>query len=239
MVEDGSLGEPDLKVAENPATGDILLMTTPGRREVVLITDAGPPARFAYLQLYIGMKPADTHSDVPPGTYPYRVDGEEVRLVDFDAERARFKEYISAELAGEEDKAQSRRFEFQLEHLEETAREAAAIPHVDHTLAAGAQLYHLDGQAAIREVQGSCWECGNARWVCPGCGGFSQTFPDLFMGCGVDLACPQCLGWEFAREDKIYHEKYYLNKPPPEIFQERERRLRERCEELGYSTSQP
>jgi hypothetical protein len=55
------------------------------------------------------------------------------------------------------------------------------------------------------------------------------------MGCGVNFAWPQCLGLEFAREDKIYHKKYYLNKPPPEIFQERERRLRERCEELGYS----
>jgi hypothetical protein len=109
------------KVAEIPATGDILLMTTPGRREVVVITDACPPARFAYLQLYIGMKPVDTHGDAPPGTYPYRIDGKDVRLVDFDAERARFKEYISAELAGEETKAPSHWFEFQLEHLEEKA----------------------------------------------------------------------------------------------------------------------
>ena len=44
--------------------------------------------------------------------------------------------------------------------------------------------------------------------ICPGCtGGIAQKF-DAFVGCGVDLACPLCLGLDFMRRDKALQQTY-------------------------------
>ena len=38
-------------------------------------------------------------------------------------------------------------------------------------------------------------------WICQGCGGFKDRFPELRGGCGNNLACPFCMGYEFAYEE--------------------------------------
>lgn len=51
--------------------------------------------------------------------------------------------------------------------------------------------------------KGCCPNCGTAGWFCPGCGGVSVRFPDIFGSCATDQSCPVCLGYEFALEDKM------------------------------------
>jgi len=81
---------------------------------------------------------------------------------------------------------------------------------------------------------GDCWFCGNTRDICPGCtGGVAEEFY-CFMGCGVDLACPNCMGVEFALRDKEYLEKYYDKEPPESKLLARRARWDARLKELGY-----
>ncbi|OTB09770.1 hypothetical protein K445DRAFT_323663 [Daldinia sp. EC12] len=81
---------------------------------------------------------------------------------------------------------------------------------------------------------GDCWVCEGEKFICPGCtGGKSDDF-DAFMGCGVDLACPLCMGLEFAMYHKMYLETYYSDGPPEDEAQEQLKELEERLEELGY-----
>lgn len=54
------------------------------------------------------------------------------------------------------------------------------------------------------------------------------------MGCGVDLACPLCLGLEFMRRDKELLEAYYWDGLPEEEEVARDLRFEERLGELGY-----
>lgn len=49
---------------------------------------------------------------------------------------------------------------------------------------------------------GVCPFCDGAHDICPGCGGISQVYPDIFGGCGVDQSCPACMGLDFAIDDK-------------------------------------
>ncbi|KAJ9294378.1 hypothetical protein DTO271G3_6953 [Paecilomyces variotii] len=66
-----------------------------------------------------------------------------------------------------------------------------------------ALIVNPHGRDVIKHYfHGSCPHCGSTGWFCPGCGGVSVRFPDLFGGCGVDQSCPVCLGYEFALEDK-------------------------------------
>ena len=70
--------------------------------------------------------------------------------------------------------------------------------------------------------------------ICPGCtGGVAQKF-DAFMGCGVDLACPLCLGLDFMRRDKELLQEYYWDGLPEEEEEARRVRFEERLGELGY-----
>ncbi|RHZ58931.1 uncharacterized protein CDV56_104695 [Aspergillus thermomutatus] len=46
---------------------------------------------------------------------------------------------------------------------------------------------------------GRCPYCGTLGWFCPGC---QRVWPELFGGCAVDLSCPVCHGYDFARNDK-------------------------------------
>ncbi|GAB1203790.1 hypothetical protein APSETT445_002430 [Aspergillus pseudonomiae] len=48
---------------------------------------------------------------------------------------------------------------------------------------------------------GECPFCDGLHYYCPGCGP-ARLFPDLWGGCGVDQACPVCLGYNFAMDDK-------------------------------------
>jgi hypothetical protein len=60
-----------------------------------------------------------------------------------------------------------------------------------------------------RLFSGSCRFCQGSRTICPGCTrGRAQRF-DAFMGCGVNLACPLCLGYHFCQKDKAVLQEYY------------------------------
>ncbi|KAK4691081.1 hypothetical protein P7C71_g5846, partial [Lecanoromycetidae sp. Uapishka_2] len=70
--------------------------------------------------------------------------------------------------------------------------------------------------------------------ICPGCtGGVAGKF-DAFMGCGVALACPLCLGLDFMRRDKELLEAYYRDGLPAEEELARDLRFKKRLGELGY-----
>ena len=72
--------------------------------------------------------------------------------------------------------------------------------------------------------------------ICPGCtGGVAQRY-GAFMGCGVDLACPLCLGLDFMEEDKSLLEHYYYEGLPEEEERARNERFESRLKELGYTT---
>ncbi|KAL8946109.1 MAG: hypothetical protein Q9222_007451 [Ikaeria aurantiellina] len=81
---------------------------------------------------------------------------------------------------------------------------------------------------------GRCWVCNGQRDICPGCTrGVAEEF-DAFMGCGVELACPLCMGLDFMAEDKEFLEKYYWEDPPDEEAAARKARLNARWTELDY-----
>ena len=71
--------------------------------------------------------------------------------------------------------------------------------------------------------------------ICPGCTlGVAQRY-GAFMGCGVDLACPLCLGLNFMQEDKSLLEEYYDEGLPEEEECARGTRFESRWKELGYT----
>ena len=79
-------------------------------------------------------------------------------------------------------------------------------------------------------------EFRDGHTICPGCtGGVAQRY-GAFMGCGVDLACPLCLGLNFMREDKSLLEDYYWEGLPEEEECARRDRFESRLKELGYTT---
>ena len=72
--------------------------------------------------------------------------------------------------------------------------------------------------------------------ICPGCtGGVAQRY-GAFMGCGVDLACPLCLGLKFMWEDKSLLEEFYWEGLPEEEERARRDRFDSRLKELGYDS---
>ncbi|KAL9628107.1 MAG: hypothetical protein Q9204_006107 [Flavoplaca sp. TL-2023a] len=86
-----------------------------------------------------------------------------------------------------------------------------------------------------RLEDGRCWVCRGRRWICPGCtGGVAQKF-DAHMGCGVNLACPLCMGLDFMQEDKLFLQKYDWDAPPVEEEEAREAGISARLAELGYA----
>jgi hypothetical protein len=85
-----------------------------------------------------------------------------------------------------------------------------------------------------RLCSGFCKFCRGSRTICPGCtGGYAQNF-DAFMGCGVDLACPLCLGYRFCQKDKAVLQDYYWDSMPMEAFLARQKSWDDRLTELGY-----
>lgn len=47
-----------------------------------------------------------------------------------------------------------------------------------------------------------CPECGRTTIICPGCGGVIWRYPDLLGSCSRKIACPFCMGYGFATNDK-------------------------------------
>ncbi|CAG8365210.1 unnamed protein product [Penicillium salamii] len=60
------------------------------------------------------------------------------------------------------------------------------------------------GRDALRYYFNGCPCCNGTTWICPGCGGISRLWPDIFASCGRDQACPICMGLDIAMEDKSY-----------------------------------
>ncbi|KAI2606706.1 hypothetical protein GGR54DRAFT_620403 [Hypoxylon sp. NC1633] len=90
-----------------------------------------------------------------------------------------------------------------------------------------------------RLEDGDCWVCSGNKFICPGCtGGIAQEF-QVFMSCGVDLACPLCIGVEFSQNHKNFLDHNLWN----ERLLEDEKRymlelVEDRLEELGYANVQ-
>jgi hypothetical protein len=81
---------------------------------------------------------------------------------------------------------------------------------------------------------GACSFCSGSRLFCPGCtGGRAQEF-GVFMGCGVGLACPLCIGIDFPLEHKAFLRRYYWDDPPEEEEESIKNWLQQRMDELGY-----
>jgi len=93
-------------------------------------------------------------------------------------------------------------------------------------------IAHIEG--------GNCWFCKavrQSRFFCPGCtGGVVDNF-GMRMGCGVNLACPLCLGIDFSREHKAFLEKYYREPAPEDEEKDVNDWIQDRMDELGYTTS--
>jgi hypothetical protein len=81
---------------------------------------------------------------------------------------------------------------------------------------------------------GDCSFCSNSRFICPGCtGGRAQKF-EVFMGCGVELACPLCMGTDFSQEHKGFLQEYYWHEPLEAEQRLVDDWLQQRLEEFGY-----
>lgn len=81
---------------------------------------------------------------------------------------------------------------------------------------------------------GVCSFCRGGRLICPGCtGGRAQEF-GVFAGCGVDLACPLCIGIDFSLEHREFLNTYYWDDAPEEEQKSIDNWLEQRMEELGY-----
>ena len=99
-------------------------------------------------------------------------------------------------------------------------------------------LYHqLEVPDIIAFLQDyDCGVCGadSGHTICPGCtGGVAQRF-DAFMGCGIGLACPSCLGLDFMKEDSELLRAYHWEEMPKEVEEAREKKMERRLERYGY-----
>lgn len=103
------------------------------------------------------------------------------------------------------------------------------------------EVIHVNptGLEAMKLYWGRCpyGNCSN-HMFCPGCGGVSATFPDLFMSCGTLLSCPTCMGYEFAYEDKMVLQQLEYETMDSdverEVVKERCDRIDARRAELGF-----
>ncbi|KAJ7625335.1 hypothetical protein DFH06DRAFT_1229193 [Mycena polygramma] len=84
------------------------------------------------------------------------------------------------------------------------------VKGVDYNLLRGKLV---DASATMLRSRFVCPECSDTRSVCPGCGGFSMRFPDLFTSCGWSMPCPTCIGYGMASYAKgIQDDKTKLKK---------------------------
>ncbi|KAK3360729.1 hypothetical protein B0T25DRAFT_578590 [Lasiosphaeria hispida] len=86
---------------------------------------------------------------------------------------------------------------------------------------------------------GDCRVCDGLRSICPGCtSGVAHEF-GVFMGCGVDLACPLCMGLDLAVEHHGFlKERYHLHLQDADgddsEAEDMMERVLGRAKELGY-----
>ncbi|OTB00524.1 hypothetical protein M426DRAFT_15332 [Hypoxylon sp. CI-4A] len=109
------------------------------------------------------------------------------------------------------------------------------------TTSADSCLYNdLEVPDIISRIEdGYCLVCNGTRYICPGCtGGVAQKF-DAFMGCGVDLVCPLCVGVDFCMDHKRFLERNYWNDPSEEEAADMKKLVEDRLNELGYTDAVP
>ncbi|KAL9026885.1 MAG: hypothetical protein Q9180_007412 [Flavoplaca navasiana] len=81
---------------------------------------------------------------------------------------------------------------------------------------------------------GHCWVCRGTRDICPGCtNGVGKDLND-WIGHGVDVACPLCMGLDCIQKDKAFLTMYYDENPPAEEKEAREDRVAKQMGRLGY-----
>ncbi|CAI7646361.1 unnamed protein product [Penicillium bialowiezense] len=110
-------------------------------------------------------------------------------------------------------------------------------------------IIDIHGRDILEHYFGCCPWCWYDTHMCPGCGGVSMLWPELFATCGRDQACPVCMGLAFAEQDKGYLDELdYLQSciEVPRDFVDRAldlvtdrfERIQARQEELGYLNHQ-
>jgi len=89
--------------------------------------------------------------------------------------------------------------------------------------------YEIQSDTGSRKPE-DCWGdldydcplCSTSRTICPGCtrGLIGEVgHEDLFMGCGVELRCPLCVGEEEAYADKDFWRAHYHDNNTEETTQ--------------------
>ncbi|XXH00837.1 hypothetical protein Hte_007188 [Hypoxylon texense] len=92
----------------------------------------------------------------------------------------------------------------------------------------------------IAEVEeGRCGVCGSGRFICPGCIGGSALKFSVFMSCGVDLACPLCMGVPFSQNHMGYLQNCLHGHPDDGDTEVMRELLEGRLEKLGYDDEVP
>lgn len=83
---------------------------------------------------------------------------------------------------------------------------------------------------------GSCWLCGGARELCPGCGTWADHILAERFRCGYDVACPICIGTNYAGE--YFSLLHTMDTDGEEVTEEEwdelETEVTERKKQLGY-----
>ncbi|KAI4868007.1 hypothetical protein F4820DRAFT_171683 [Hypoxylon rubiginosum] len=99
-------------------------------------------------------------------------------------------------------------------------------------------LFFFDVPEFIAIVDGGkCWFCNGLRVLCPGCtGGKAESFDfGRMLGCGVDIACPLCMGIEFSEDHERFLGAYFNRQAPEDEAKDMLKLLEGRLEELGYT----
>ncbi|KAJ7254060.1 hypothetical protein B0H12DRAFT_1115731 [Mycena haematopus] len=80
-----------------------------------------------------------------------------------------------------------------------SSKSTRLVKSIDYELLRGKLVR---ASAGLLRTRFNCPECGNSRSVCPGCGGFSMRFSELFCSCGWAMPCPVCIGYGVAYDAK-------------------------------------
>ncbi|KAL8876500.1 MAG: hypothetical protein Q9198_005318 [Flavoplaca austrocitrina] len=91
----------------------------------------------------------------------------------------------------------------------------------------------FDGVTAWLDF-GRCWVCRGTRDICPGCTKGVGKDIDVWIGHGIDLACPLCMGLDCIQKDKAFLKMYYDENPPAEEKEARDDRVARQMGTLGY-----
>jgi hypothetical protein len=103
------------------------------------------------------------------------------------------------------------------EGLEESIYDAIITVNHDVSFDTESLFCNFTVSDIIAFVYGGNYDlCDSNRNICPDCtGGRAQNF-GAFMGCGVSLACPICMGLGFCLEHKEFLEEHSHDSTPDE-----------------------